>query len=276
MRISTDARTGRFLTTPQTVQLSHDLFASEERPATWLAGLIAADGCISADRKRLALTQSGDHGRLIIEEARKLTNHKLKISRGTPRRGQPTYAITLNSPQMIADLDAIFGITPRKTLVYKFPDIPPHMVASFLRGYVDGDGCVGIYRTPQGNAMLHLSFVGTPQFIRSAISHIPAAGRFHEITRCAALAEARYSGRHAWAACGWLFSDADLLRTAKAQIFEEYRKVLSVKPPIWFTQSQQRQIAMARLAAGGTVAAAADAAGVRCATVYGWRKSQRI
>lgn len=37
------------------------------------------------------------------------------------------------------------GCTPKKSLILKFPtkeQVPPHLMKHFIRGYVDGDGCI--------------------------------------------------------------------------------------------------------------------------------------
>jgi hypothetical protein len=149
------------------------------------------------------------------------------------------------------------------------------LASAFLRGYTDGDGCVGIYPTPQGNPMLHLSFVGTPWFIHDAMRVIPADGRYRKIERCKALAEARYNGRHAWKAANWIFADPTLFRSAKTLSFERYQALLHQDPPAWFLRSQRRESAMAHLAPGSTVAAAAPAAGVAVETVHDWLKCKR-
>ncbi|GAA0801965.1 hypothetical protein Sya03_05980 [Spirilliplanes yamanashiensis] len=216
-----------------TRQLRHDFFTAGGDDAVWLAGVLAADGCISTDRKRWHLAQSGDHGRSLIERARALTNHHLVVGVHRPQAGRPSHAITAHSPEMVRDLEDRYGIVPRKTVSYRWPDLPAASRRPFLRGYVDGDGCVGIYPTPQGNPMLHLSLVGTPDFIDGAMGTIPAAGRRRRIERCVALAEARYNGRHAWAAATWLYADEHLFRGRKWQVFRRYAALLANDPPRW-------------------------------------------
>jgi hypothetical protein len=240
--------------------------------SAWLAGLIAADGYIDTQGKRVHISQSGSSGHDLIQEIRKMVNHRLSLTVGQPANGSPTYSISIPSPTMVADLQVRYGVTCRKTLTYRWPPLDTRLTSSFLRGYIDGDGCIGIYATPQGNPMLHLSFVGTPPFVSAAMKFIPADGRYRRIERCRALAEARYNGRHAWAAARWLFSDPSLYRAAKIRVFERYSALLGQRPPRWFIQSQQRKRAMDLLANGSTLRAAAAAGGVRIETVKVWLK----
>ncbi|BCJ42647.1 hypothetical protein GCM10010168_06110 [Actinoplanes ianthinogenes] len=266
---------GRFLPDPRTARLKHDIFAEDLPSSAWLAGLLAADGHISTNLKGLTIAQSGPGGRALIEEIRRLTNHRLAISVQQPARGRPSYSIHFSSAQMVSDLQQRFRITTRKSLTYEWPDPPGHLTTAFLRGYVDGDGCVGIYPTPQGNPMLHLSFAGTPHFIQGAMRTVPAHGLYRVIKRCKSLAEARYNGRHAWRAANWIFSDAALFRSEKARNVDRYRAVLETDPPAWHEWARQRAVAMSHLGAGETVAAAAEAAGVCEQTVYTWLARRR-
>ncbi|RSM56626.1 hypothetical protein DMB66_33545 [Actinoplanes sp. ATCC 53533] len=264
---------GRFITDEATKRVRHDIFGTASAESAWLAGLIAADGNISPDLKRVGLAQSGTRGRLLIEEARRITAHTGTVSATQPAKGNVSYGITIGSTKMIEDLRDKYGITPRKTLTYKWPPCDPSLVSPFLRGYVDGDGCVGIYPTPQGNPMLHLSFVGTPSFIQGAMAAIPAHGRCRVITRCKSLQEARYHGRHAWAAATWLYADTGLIRSAKQQAFAHYQQLLRTDPPKWHTWAIERQRILTLMKAGKTPVQIAAETGLPVSRIYnlGWQ-----
>jgi hypothetical protein len=88
------------------------------------------------------------------------------VSSRQPPNGNVTYGISMASAEMVEDLCSKYGITPRKTLTYAWPKLASCLVSPFLRGYVDGDGCVSAYPTPQGNPMLHLSFYALRQEVR--------------------------------------------------------------------------------------------------------------
>ena len=266
---------GRFITAKATKNLNHEIFGSGSPVAAWLAGLIAADGCIYADHKRIGLAQSGDSGRQLIEEVRRLTNHRLKVSETKPPHGNVSPSITLASPQMISDLRTLYGITPRKTLTYTWPALDTSLIPVFLRGYVDGDGCVSTYPTPQGNPMLHLSVVGTPTFISGAMKTVPARGRHTVLTRCAALAEIRYNGRHAWQAALWLYADEGIYKSTKQQIFARYRDLLQREPPRWHQWARERSIVLDALNAGQSVSEVVASTGLPASRIYQLRSSNR-
>ncbi|MET0493549.1 MAG: hypothetical protein ABW000_10515 [Actinoplanes sp.] len=172
---------------------------------------------------------------------------------------------------MIEDLIRRYGVTPRKTLTYQWPALSPGLATAFLRGYVDGDGCVATYPTPQGNPMLHVSFVGTPSFIQGAMAVIPADGWRTVIKRCRSLEEARYNGRHAWLAANWLFADHDLFSSAKHQTFVRYQRHLQLDPPKWYSRGIERAQILALLGAGRTPAQVAAETGFPVDRIYALR-----
>ena len=62
-----------------------------------------------------------------------------------------------------------YGCTPRKSLTLKFPSLnifkDESLVWDFIRGYIDGDGCIS-YATKDHSKML-LSLLGTEDFLNS-------------------------------------------------------------------------------------------------------------
>jgi hypothetical protein len=59
-----------------------------------------------------------------------------------------------------------FGMTPAKSLTLQFPQMPREYLASFVRGYFDGDGCVYCYKSKLGRKGLLTSFTsGSKSFL---------------------------------------------------------------------------------------------------------------
>ena len=73
------------------------------------------------------------------------------------------------------------GCVPRKSLILTFPSITifknKELVYDFIRGYVDGDGCL----TFSKNGRLNLSVLGTKEFLTGIVYHFP--GMFKSIYR---------------------------------------------------------------------------------------------
>ena len=72
------------------------------------------------------------------------------------------YTINIGSVKMAKDLISL-GCTPRKSLTLKYPEkLNDKYFFSFLRGYIDGDGCIAAYRENKGQC---ISLLGTLEFL---------------------------------------------------------------------------------------------------------------
>lgn len=111
-----------------------------EQPLTrddqaYLLGFIAADGCVSPDK-----------GRLAINLARSDEGHLLKIAKALSFDGPIRHdddrisGLSVYSAKMLHDLGSL-GITPRKSLTVRAWDGPDELMPAYWRGVIDGDGC---------------------------------------------------------------------------------------------------------------------------------------
>jgi hypothetical protein len=250
------------------LSVRHGIFAEDIPESRWLAGLVAADGSVRDDRS-WSLAQSGDEGRAVVERVRKLIGHTLSVSESTPAKGRTAHRIYVPSGEMVADLAAHYGVGPRKTLTYRWPTLNGDAVADFLAGYVEGDGCVGVYRTPKGEPFLHISFVGTVDFMAGATAAVPAKGRIRRISRCKNLAEVRYSGRHAWDAGTWLYRSPAAKASRKYRLYADH---VATASPAWQLMDERRERVRSALASGLSLRATAQQTGVHLGTVCAWKK----
>ena len=88
-------------------------------------------------------------------------NNKISYSKNSN-----SYRLCIGCKEMYQDLIKL-GCPPRKSLILKFPtdeQVPPKYKKDFMRGYVDGDGCL-CYT----DKSYSFSFVGTKDFIDKAI-----------------------------------------------------------------------------------------------------------
>ena len=58
------------------------------------------------------------------------------------------------------------GCTPRKSLTLEFPDIATNFHRHFIRGYIDGDGCIS-FRKNGHRRNLQITIVGTEPFLNT-------------------------------------------------------------------------------------------------------------
>lgn len=264
---------GRFKQHPETAHIRHDFFSTSTPDSDWLAGLLAADGNITKDNRRWRLSQSGDHGREMIDHARHLVGHRLTVYEEQPKmeNAKVAHGIYVPSEAMVRDLAARYGIVQKKTLIYRYPDLESSSHANFMRGYIDGDGCVGIYG--KYHDRLHLSVVGTEEFIHAAQLVVPAEGRVARIKKCPNLFYLAFNGQKAWAAGDWIYQDRTVYESAK---FHKYLDCVTTRRPKWMVDTDRRDGVADLLKSGSTVAEAAEQTGVSFGTIYKWRRKGLI
>lgn len=130
----------------------NDLFSLDTEASFYLAGFIAADGCILQHKSKepnclsICLSKKDeDH----LASIAKILQFNGPISHSISRHSNKNKnwndcwqsRISIYSKTIITDLKR-FGIGQRKSLVYVMPNwlIKHPMINHFLRGYIDGDG----------------------------------------------------------------------------------------------------------------------------------------
>lgn len=123
----------------------------------YVFGLLTADGAIEDVRKssRTCYVCIGSKDRILIEDVRKClsSNHRIYTRKpqlnsypnGKMYLNSTFYYLRIGSKKMFQNLIDL-GLTPRKSLTIKLPDVPDNYFGYFLRGYFDGDGCINLYQ----------------------------------------------------------------------------------------------------------------------------------
>jgi hypothetical protein len=153
----------------QTHEYYDDVFEviDTEEKAYWL-GFLSADGSHSNKILELSLKE-GDRnhiksfGDFISPTAEIQYRSKVKACR-----------IQICSKKICDDLTAL-GVTPNKSLTLEFCDqVPKHLIHHYIRGYVDGDGSIGLSYRNKNDKRKHASFgvLGTESFLDQIISHL--------------------------------------------------------------------------------------------------------
>lgn len=137
--------------------------------AYWL-GFLCADGCILVKEKNnkksyvLEVSLSEDDI-LHLEKFKMSLKSNTPIKYKTIKNKYKACRVNICNKKICEDLIKL-GCTPRKSLTLTFPSedkVPKELIPHFIRGYLDGDGCV--YNNGEGN--VSLSFVGTYDFLNS-------------------------------------------------------------------------------------------------------------
>lgn len=152
---------------PRLNQYAFDSMDSEEQ-FYWL-GFLYADGNISHTGNRLEV-------RLSIKDLEHLEKFKQFLNLSTEIRtgicdGNYFCHLSVRNKHIWNTLYNL-GCIPRKTLILKFPNISlfknnKHFLLHFIRGYIDGDGCLCIYKNKNGKTRTTISLVGTKKFVSS-------------------------------------------------------------------------------------------------------------
>jgi hypothetical protein len=127
--------------------INEDYFKDLNSESLWLIGLLAADGWIKKDRY-IGIAQSGDEGKAIIEEVKRLLEYNAPTYE-KDTIGRKSYSINITSNKIVNNL-SLFNIIPNKSLTYELPDLNDDNFRDYLRGYIDGDGSIGVYNNGSG------------------------------------------------------------------------------------------------------------------------------
>lgn len=154
---------------------------SSEREWWYLAGLVAADGCLSRSRRHVILVAKDREFLEMIREKCRITN---KVCEHLNGRGQLSFGINICGRSYWEDLARI-GLTPAKSQTLGALDVPDPMLPDFLRGVIDGDGSIRRWIHP-GNGGEQWSlriFSASPPFLEwlkiSLARHLGIEGKIH-------------------------------------------------------------------------------------------------
>jgi len=114
----------------------------------YLVGLITTDGCLSKDGRHIDITSKEYAFLQDIKEALGFDN-KIGIKYNTQR--QKSFHIQIANKNFYDFLVSI-GLMPGKSLILKGIDTPNKYFIDFLRGVIDGDGCIRRWIHPSNNA----------------------------------------------------------------------------------------------------------------------------
>jgi len=129
-----------------------NIFANDTETSFYLAGFIAADGCIVQHKCNepnclsICLSEKDKDHLLKLKNMFQFTGPiKTNVAKHSNKNENWKDArqskMNIYSKQIISDLKR-FGIGPRKSLTYEFPEwLKSHILVNhFMRGYFDGDG----------------------------------------------------------------------------------------------------------------------------------------
>jgi len=183
----------------------------------YVLGFISADGSLedaSYLRGKYLRICSGD--REILEKIKRAMDSEHTIVIVKPKEhcwygkkyiSKEQYMLRIGSHEIYNDL-IILGITPRKSKTINLPKIPLDFVKSFFRGYLDGDGCINIYKKKKRLSVTFTS--GSELFLRQLADKISLSVdiKAHNVFRNNRAFQIKYSTKEAAPLLKYIYSDA--------------------------------------------------------------------
>ena len=133
-----------------------------------------ADGCVYASENRVEITLKGSdiqHLHKFAKFLKTTKNNFVKYYNATLKRPHSRCRVVFRSTKMHNALKEK-GCVPNKSLILKFPDSVifsnKDLIRHFIRGYIDGDGCLCI---TQNKCIL--SILGTKEFLLDLSKYLP-------------------------------------------------------------------------------------------------------
>jgi hypothetical protein len=104
----------------------------------YLVGLITSDGCLCSDGRHIDITSSEKE---FLEELRNRLGLVSKVCIKNKRLRNQAYRLQIANKNFYNFLLSV-GLMPNKSLTLKDLAIPDKFFSDFLRGLIDGDGCI--------------------------------------------------------------------------------------------------------------------------------------
>jgi hypothetical protein len=129
--------------TNKTTDFNENFFSIPNAVNCYIAGLIAADGCISSKRKSVWFYQK--EKRLVEYIRDRLDSQNTIYFR--KRNNTQEYSILFTSEKMVYDLRSNFGIIDNKSKSgLPRPDIDQKLAPYYVAGLIDGDGSITLVK----------------------------------------------------------------------------------------------------------------------------------
>ena len=199
-------------------KINKDFFKTWSPAMSYVLGFITADGSLedaSYLRGKYLRICSSDIE--ILVKIKNAMNSEHKIITIKPKEfaiggktyvSKEKYMLRIGSHEIYNDLIKL-GITPHKSKTIECPHVPLELLASFLRGYLDGDGCINFYNKKQRLAVIFTS--GSKLFLEQlskTISYILNT-RGQKVFRSKRAFQIKYSTKEAVPLLKYIYSDTE-------------------------------------------------------------------
>lgn len=123
-----------------------DSIDSEEK--AYFLGILYADGSNYTPNNLVCLALQAEDKEILVRLNGLIeSNRPLGYKKGRLEHHKDTVLLNINNKNISEKL-VMLGCIRAKALILEFPtedQVPSHLIRHFIRGYFDGDGCVGVY-----------------------------------------------------------------------------------------------------------------------------------
>ena len=142
------------------------------------------------------------------------------------------YMLRIGSHEVYNDLIGL-GITPRKSKTINLPHVPPEFMPYFIRGYLEGDGCINLYDKKK---RLSVTFTSGSKLFLEELSKIISSisgVKIHNVFSNSRAYQIKYSTKEATLLLKYIYSDIEnrLYLTRKYNVFLNFVRLF----PKWQT-----------------------------------------
>jgi len=120
----------------------------------YVLGFFAADGSMYVNSHGAKYVDFVSTDYIMLEQVHQLlrSEHRITLRRRRVAKPhwKPAYRLQIGGGELFNSLETL-GFSPNKDETMRFPAVPLECLASFVRGYFDGDGCTsfGWYQQPR-------------------------------------------------------------------------------------------------------------------------------
>lgn len=206
----------------QALKFNHDYFEciDNEHKAYWL-GFIMADGCIH-DKPRYKLSiKLAIRDIDILYQFNRDINSVLPVKIYRYKDGHDAPEVFFHSTKLCTDLIR-YGCGPRKSLNMLYPiNLKTCLDKHFIRGYLDGDGCINIKNKKSNTPQCRFSFCGTYEFLTVLKTKLDVISKIQQ-NKNNKIHYLMFSGNKQCYRIGhWLYDDSTIYLKRKRLVWEQ-------------------------------------------------------
>ncbi len=121
---------------PRKHKVNEDFFKNWSHEMAWVLGIFITDGHVNSKAHSITFSQKDER---ILRIIANYMEADYVLAPYGPTMQTPS--LIINSKEIKKDLEEM-GIGPKKSFTVPFPNVPEEFLPSFVRGIIDGDGCV--------------------------------------------------------------------------------------------------------------------------------------